>query len=126
MPSRELAISVEQLRAAAQQRVAETSLRVAAAEIGMEHSGLHKLLQGTSPHPGTIRKLTEWYLKRAAAGETTITSELAHAALGLLVQHLPPDRRTRASDRLLTVLRDETRVESVSSPSWLAPPTDSE
>jgi hypothetical protein len=117
-------VPVEVLREAVRQRVLDASLRVVAAEISVSHRGLEGFIKGARPHPQTVRKLTEWHLKRAAAGETTVTPELAQAAVGVLLQHLPPGRREQAAGRLLTVLRGETQAASSPFPLWLAPPAD--
>jgi hypothetical protein len=61
MPPREPAVSVGVLREAARLRVADTSLRLAAREIGISHQALHGFLNGTEPYGPNIAKLREWY-----------------------------------------------------------------
>jgi hypothetical protein len=112
-------VRVEQLREAARERVLETSLRVAAAEIDLSHRGLEGFIKGSRPRPQTIRKLTEWYLKRVAAGAARVVPELAQAALTVLVEHVPLERREIVADHLLAVLRQETQTANVPLPSWL-------
>jgi hypothetical protein len=120
MPSPDTAVPVELLLEAARQRVSQTSLRETAAEIGMEHSGLDKLLKRPQkPRPSTIRKLTEWYLRRAAAGELEVRPEVAQAALSVLVQHLPLARRSHALAHLTDVLHEITTQEKSQIPEWL-------
>lgn len=121
MPSPEPVVPIEQLRAAAQERVAETTLRTAAAEIGMEHSGLNKLLQGTRPRPSTVRKLTTWYLRRAAAGELDLPPEIAAAVTVLLVKHLPEREQVDTAEQILAVIRKQTVAAGLPLPDWLRP-----
>jgi hypothetical protein len=122
MPPRDQIVPIEQLLAAARQRVLATSLRAVAAEIGMEHSGLNKLLQGTTPRPSTIEKLTTWYLRHAGSGELDSPPELVEAALAILVQHLPPGRRVAATKAMRVQLRELTDAAGVRIPSWLTSP----
>jgi hypothetical protein len=120
MPSHSPAISVELLLEAARQRVAQTSLREAAAEIGMEHSGLDKLLKrDQQPRPSTIRKLTEWYLLHTAAGDLETRPQVAQAALDVLLQHLVPAKRAEVRNQLLALLRTASVEQGVATPTWL-------
>lgn len=122
MPPSDPVVPIELLLEAARQRIAETSLREAAAEIGMEHSGLNKLLaRGHKPRPSTVRKLTTWYLKRAAAGELEIDVEVVQAALAILVKHLSPAAREGASNQLLRLLAEITAGDGAGMPQWLTP-----
>ncbi len=119
MLSRESGVPVEMLREAARVRAEETSLRTAAAEIGMSHRGLEDFLGGTRPHTSTAKKLTEWYLKRAAAGELDVLPEIAEAALAVLTRHLPPEGRANAKARILAALCAATDLSSSAPPRWL-------
>lgn len=123
MPSRKAvvpgSVPVEVLREAARQRVLNTSLRVAAAEIALSHRGLEGFIKGARPHPQTIRKLTEWHLKRAAAGETSISAAVVREALAILVQHLPVQRRESVTNQVLGLLRTETESAGGPLPPWL-------
>src|ERR1044071_4560951 len=49
------------IREAVAERVAASSLRAVATEIGMSWSGLRKFLRGGSPHRATAQKLLAWY-----------------------------------------------------------------
>lgn len=119
MLSRESGVPVETLREAARLRVEETSLRVAAGEIGMSHRGLEDFIGGTKPHASTAKKLSGWYLKRAAAGELEVSSEIAEAAIRALTQHLPPASRAPARARLLAALRAESEASGTPLPRWV-------
>ena len=119
MPSASQSVPLEILLEAARARVAETNLRTAAAEIGMEHSGLSKLLKGNSPHLSTVRKLTEWYLKRAAAGELEVKPEIAQAALAILVRHLPSTTRAETTQRIVAVVKNVGEGLKIEPPAWM-------
>lgn len=122
MPSRDLGVPVDVLRNAARERAEATSLRAAAREIGMSWRGLEAFMEGTRPHPATVRKLTAWYLKRVAAGELEVSAEAAEAAFTVLLSHIPAERRQAGLDRLTTCLREFCVSEGVALPSWLPPP----
>lgn len=119
MPPSEPFAPVELLLEAARQRVAETTLRDTAAEIGMEHSGLNKLLKGAKPRLSTIRKLTVWYVERVASGELEVTPEAVHAALAILTRHLPPLRRAAIQAQVVEQLKSITSAEGVPAPRWM-------
>lgn len=125
MPSpKRSVVPVEQLLDAAQRRVEETTLRFTAAEIGMEHSVLNKLLsQGRKPHTATVRKLTAWYLKRAAAGELEVSAEMARVALGALVQHFPSSAREEAASKVTDLIRELTASAGLPHPGWTGDPS---
>ena len=57
----ELKSTVGTIRAYAQKRVDQSSLRDVADEVGMSFSGLRSFLSGTSPHPRTVKRLVGWY-----------------------------------------------------------------
>jgi hypothetical protein len=118
MLSRESGVPVETLREAARIRVEETSLRVAASEIGMSHRGLEDFIGGTKPHASTAKKLTEWYLKSAAAGEFNVSTEIAQAALAVLTRYLPPERRAQAQARVVGTLGELAVEVGVPLPTW--------
>ena len=61
MPSRESAVPLDVLREAARLRVLDTSLRLAAREIGISHQALHGFLNGTEPYGPNLAKLREWH-----------------------------------------------------------------
>lgn len=61
MPTREPELSVDVLREAVRLRVAHSSLRLAAREIGISHAALRAFLNGTEPYGKNEGKLREWY-----------------------------------------------------------------
>jgi len=61
MPPRENAAPLTAIREAARLRVADTSERLAASEIGISRQSLHALLSGSEPYGPNLAKLREWY-----------------------------------------------------------------
>lgn len=119
MPSPRGVVPVEVLREAAQAYVAEVTLRPAAQEIGMSPSGLHTFLLGTTPHRGTVRKLTVWYFSRIAEGGDPPSAEIASAALGVLLQPFPGDQRRQVSRQVIELLARRCTDLMIPEPPWL-------
>jgi len=65
MPSGDSRVSLETLRVAARERVAGSSLRLVAAEIGIQHDALARFLRGSRPYGRTVAKLQAWHTGRA-------------------------------------------------------------
>lgn len=101
MPSPSPAFPISVLREALGVRVAQSSLRAAAAEVGMSWKGLEKFLAGSKPQGRTIQKLTEWYVRAAADSAEKPSRETIQAAAALLVRHLPPAERHEAVKRVI-------------------------
>jgi hypothetical protein len=121
MLTRDSRIPPAQLIEAARSRAAETNLRSTADEIGIEHSTLNKLLHGgRTPRSSTVQKLTEWYLKAAAAGQLGLSADVVEAALAIIVNHLPPERRENAIGELREHARELTARYRTALPAWLA------
>lgn len=119
MASSKGSVPVEVLREAAHAYVGEVTLRPAAKAIGMSTSGLHTFLQGTTPHPTTVRKLTTWYFRRVAEGVVSPSADLVSAALDMLVQPLPSSRQEAVRRELLEVLARRCEETGVPKPPWL-------
>ncbi len=95
--------------------------RKAAAAVGMSSGGLYQLLAGTDPHPGTIRKLTLWYVRVVAeGGAEDISADTGRAALAVLCGHLPPGRREAAEFALLDQIERTTAGARIPLPKWAA------
>lgn len=109
---------VEQLRLAVRRRIAESSFRAVASEVGMSPSGLHSFLGGTSPHYSTLRKVTSWYVREAQRAPEERKVETLRAALGLLVGHLPEPIRGGAIEDILEVLQQAAERSGTSVPTW--------
>ena len=119
MPSRERVVPVDTLREAARAYAEATSQRQAARDIGLSGTGFRAFLNGGEPHPGTIRKLTEWFVRQQDERGGEVSSEAAQAALSLLVAHLAPGEREDAARHLLGVI--ETLGEGrAQPPRWIA------
>jgi transposase-like protein len=62
MPSGELGVSADVVREAVRIRVAGSSLREVAKEVGIAHQSLHSFLEGKrEPYGKNLGKLREWY-----------------------------------------------------------------
>lgn len=59
--SRENAVSVDELRTAATDRVRRSSFRLVAQEIGVAHTTLASFIHGAEPYGRTLAKLQAWY-----------------------------------------------------------------
>lgn len=88
--------------------------RRAAADVGMSAGGIHALLHGTSPHPGTVAKLRAWYLSRSP-----VAPEQARAILALLLEPLPEARRDAVARELAGRVAEESRAAGVEVPAWV-------
>lgn len=119
MPSRERVVSLDALREAARAYAEATSQRQAAREIGLSGTGFRAFLSGSEPHPGTLRKLNEWFVQRLASEDGDVSSEAAAAALSLLVAHLPPGEREHAVQHLLGVV-ETLGGQRARLPRWIA------
>lgn len=111
------AVPVDVLREAAQRRVDDTSLRIAAGEIGVSYSGLRTFLKGTEPYAPTLAKLRAWYAQTVEG--QAMTPERARAMLAALVEGLPPERREEAARELVTRLVESYRKSGADVPDWL-------
>jgi hypothetical protein len=111
---------VKLLRALAAERVAETSLRAVAREIGMSAPGLALFLDGTSPRHATLEKIHAWHLKGAGADGTSL--EAARTSLHMLASSLPPgEYRVRMIRTTLAIVAELHRKQGSQGPPWLAP-----
>lgn len=111
------AVPVSVLREAAQRRVDETSLRTAAAEIGVSYSGLRTFLKGTDPYAPTLAKLRAWHAQTVEG--RAMTPERARAMLAALVEPMPPERRQEAVRDLVARLVESYRASGADVPGWL-------
>jgi DNA-binding phage protein len=107
------------LRQVTAQRVAATSLRKVAREIGMSATGLSKFLDGNAPYLPTLNRLRNWYLRHAATPAGTLSQEDAYAALGLLVHDLAPDARQGAIEAMLACMREGYQRSGQDEPEWV-------
>lgn len=102
---------------ALQLRIASTSLRRTAREVGLSPTGLSMLFEGRSPQPQTHHKLTAWFA-RDAAGAGDASDDVIDATLCLLAQHLPAERRREAVDAVREAVASVTRRLGFHPPEW--------
>lgn len=85
----------------------------------MSPSGLRKFLDGSSPYSATQRKLERWYVRESARYGGGLSVGSAFAALSVLVQDLPPQRRRRVLEEMLEMLQREYGDVQEPIPGWL-------
>ena len=98
--------------------VAASSLRAVAGQVGLTHRGLALFLEGSKPRPGTIRKLTTWYLDRPRDGEVIAPGD-AEAILALLLTGVPAEMMDGTIRRVATAVRQSCDEGGVPPPSWI-------
>lgn len=113
----DLAVPVPVLREAAQRRVDETSLRTAAAEIGVSYSGLRTFLKGTDPYAPTLAKLRAWYAQTEEG--RAMTPERVQAVLESLLEPIPLELRREVLRDLVEILERAYRAVGAPVPKWL-------
>ncbi|MEW5926839.1 MAG: hypothetical protein AB1941_05115 [Gemmatimonadota bacterium] len=119
MPTPERGASVDAIRAAAARAAKANGIRATAREVGMSVTGFRAFLDGSNPFASTREKLTAWYLRRAAAGEEKPTSSVVEAALAVLVEAIPPEKRADALRELVEAMERSYRAAGVPVPKWL-------
>ncbi len=106
MPS-EPGLSLATIRLAAKKHADATSLRSAAADVGLSFTGFRAFLAGGKPHPKTRARLVSWYVEhRKSSRRSTrrITRDDAELGVSLLGLYLKQDGREDARDRRLIEL----------------------
>lgn len=99
MPSKPV-FDVARIRAAAQARADETSIRSTADEIGMSFTGFRAFLVGGNPHPRTGKKLVDWYAEHSRRREGSgISRRDVDLAIRLLVRYANEDGRVEVRTR---------------------------
>lgn len=98
MPQRS-EVSIARLRAAVEARIAETSGRRTAGEIGISPQGLTKFLRGATPHPSTRVKLESWYLQHSYSADVQLAD-----AVSMLARFLPPEARQNAAEEIIACI----------------------
>ena len=118
MASRSGPVPLNILRNALRQRVAETSLRATATEVGLSWKGIGNIINGTDPQPRTIRKLTDWYVRRGALSEEP-SAETVQAALAVLTRGLPLGVQAKAVTMVIEGLHSTLDEDGLPVPEWL-------
>ena len=57
---------LDEIRAALEARALDHGLRRVAGEVGMSATGVRGVILGTTPHPGTLRRLRRWMAEHGA------------------------------------------------------------
>jgi hypothetical protein len=96
-------------------RVAETSLRKVAGEIGLSPTGLRGFLEGAEPYGKTLEKLRAWVSRVRGVGDTS--PEVAENTILALLRGLE-DPHGGASD-LMDFMADLHRRQNVDVPKWI-------
>jgi hypothetical protein len=114
VPRTGVTASLEELREAVRRNAGGGSLRQTATEIGMSWSGLRTFLNGTTPHPATIKKISDWFLRQSVeTRENTLAMEMA---LNVLAERVDPSQRRALKRALLdTVTEFAERKSTVQS-----------
>ncbi|HEX6369164.1 MAG TPA: hypothetical protein VF006_09540 [Longimicrobium sp.] len=120
MPDDPRTASIRHVREVAAARVANTSLRGVAREIGMSPMGLRNFIRGTDPYSPTLRRLRNWYVRHAAARAGNVETEDAVAALSVLVHDLDSAPRRRAAMTVLDAVALGYEQSGVAKPAWVA------
>lgn len=117
MPGPGSVVPINLILAALREKIAQTSLRQTAREVGMSPSGLHRVLDaGGSPWAKTRAKLQQWYMKSAATSGST-APETARAAIEVLLAGMSAREKRVVERRLLVYLAELHGPGRV--PDWL-------
>ena len=110
---------VDAVLEAVRRAIERSSLRRVAEEVDLAPTALSKLLKGAPPRASTVRKLREWYVRRAAYIADTDENTL-RAALMVLLQGVPKGKsRYRAVDAVLNTLENAHRESGGRPPEWI-------
>lgn len=119
MASADPGVPVSALRWAVTQAVARTSSHAVAREVGMSAPSLRDFIDGSEPRQSTVRKLTAWYVRTATERGEVLDERTARAALALLVEPIPPERRADALRELVEAMERGYRMAGAPVPKWL-------
>lgn len=100
--------------------VAAASLRVVADEIGISAMGLRAFIRGEGePRRSTLRKVTAWYARHAAARGTEGLDD-ARAVLVVLAGFYPQADRPRVLRSFFDLMVREFHESGMPPPPWVA------
>lgn len=92
-------ISVSRIREAARARAAATSMRAAAAEVGMSFAAFRDFLSGSEPYQANRDRLLAWYKAHEPGRLGTLED-----AVSALVSFLREEDRNQAATEILSLL----------------------
>jgi hypothetical protein len=81
-------IDIAAVRTLVRDRVADSSLRAVADEIGMSKSGLDSFIKGRTPYSGTRPKLFAWYVHNRHPDSGSVAPDEVDAAITLLERYM--------------------------------------
>lgn len=116
---REPRVPVGLLREAARRAVDASSSHQVAGQIGMSAPGLRKFIAGSDPHPATLKKLAEWYVRHSVSTHQ-IDPDTVAAALTILVDGLPETEQASIRRTVLELLREAHGRLGTKPPVWLS------
>ncbi|HEY0024751.1 MAG TPA: hypothetical protein VGB24_17690 [Longimicrobium sp.] len=109
---------VNAIRDAVRRAAAATSVRSVARGSGLSDQGLKYFLEGGEPRAGTLRKLTEWYVRDAAKlGE--LDAETVQAALSVLLADMTEPQLSATRRAVLDAIREGYKAMGRDVPGWL-------
>jgi hypothetical protein len=113
-------IPLDVLRDFARVRSEMTSIREAAAEVGIGHSTYHKFIHArTKPQPRIRRLVGLWYLAKAAEAPDVDAVRPYRAALAALLSDLPDADRDQAVSEVVAALCAVYGRYDAPRPRWL-------
>lgn len=110
-------IPVPRLREAARRAVERSSSHEVGKALGLSAPAVRNFIGGAEPRPATLRKLTAWYVREAAAAHE-LDAETAGAALALLLEGVPASRRAEGIRKVLVAIREVHAEGGVPTPVW--------
>ena len=113
-------VSILHIREAVQARVAATSLRKVAREVGMSPTGLKKFIDGTDPYSATVHRLRVWYVRYGTQHAAEIQTPDASAALAVLTHELPETPARAVADTVLDSIEKGYELSGKSRPKWVS------
>lgn len=115
-PLRSQGVPIDRIVDQARLRSQSTSVRKVAKEIGMSPAGLTKVLEGSTPHNATRRKLEDWFVRYSAESES-YSADAIEAALAILLRQVPEEDQDSVRSEILKAISRATPPMSASRDS---------
>lgn len=81
-------LDVGAIRALAETRIKESSLRSVADEIGVSKSGLDSFIRGRDPYAKTRIKLAAWFMRQSRPDSASVARDELEGALAILERYM--------------------------------------